>query len=220
MAAVRQHARASPGRPGPGPTPGVGPAARRDGGGQEPGGAGASSCGPPRRPPSSTSTARGSRPPCWRPSSSASSGAPSPTPSGPSPGSSRRPTAGTLFLDEVGLLPAESQAKLLKVLEEGTVRRLGATRGQPVDVWIIAATSEDLEAAARERRFRSDLYHRLAVVTVHLPGPPPAPGGHHPARRAVPARGVCRNGAAPEDADRRGPGRSARPLRGPGTSAS
>ncbi len=49
------------------------------------------------------------------------------------------------------------------------MRRLGATRGQPVDVWIIAATSEDLEAAARERRFRSDLYHRLAVVTVHLP---------------------------------------------------
>ena len=85
------------------------------------------------------------------------------------PGLLEEADGGTLFLDEVGLLPAESQAKLLKVLEEGMVRRLGATRGQPVDVWIIAATSEDLESAARERRFRSDLYHRLAVVTVHLP---------------------------------------------------
>ena len=85
------------------------------------------------------------------------------------PGLVQEASGGTLFLDEVGLLPAESQAKLLTVLEEGTVRRLGATRGVPVDVWIIAATSEDLEAGARERRFRSDLYHRLAVITVRLP---------------------------------------------------
>jgi DNA-binding NtrC family response regulator/predicted ATPase len=85
------------------------------------------------------------------------------------PGLLQEAHGGTLFLDEVGLLPEESQAKLLKVLEEGTVRRLGATRGQPVDVWIIAATSEDLEAAARERRFRADLYHRLAVITLRLP---------------------------------------------------
>ena len=85
------------------------------------------------------------------------------------PGLFEEADGGTLFLDEVGLLPPESQAKLLKVLEEGAVRRLGATRGQPVDVWIIAATSEELESAARDRRFRSDLYHRLAVVTVHLP---------------------------------------------------
>jgi non-specific serine/threonine protein kinase len=76
---------------------------------------------------------------------------------------------GILFLDEVGLLPEESQAKLLKVLEEGTVRRLGGTRTQSIDVWIIAATSEDLEAASRRRRFRADLYHRLAVITVRLP---------------------------------------------------
>jgi DNA-binding NtrC family response regulator/predicted ATPase len=85
------------------------------------------------------------------------------------PGLLQEAHGGALFLDEVGLLPAESQAKLLTVLEEGTVRRLGATRGQPVDVWLIAATSEDLDAAAGERRFRSDLYHRLAVITVHLP---------------------------------------------------
>jgi predicted ATPase/DNA-binding NtrC family response regulator len=85
------------------------------------------------------------------------------------PGLLQEAHGGTLFLDEVGLLPEESQAKLLKVLEEGSVRRLGATRSQPLDVWIIAATSEDLEEASRRRRFRSDLYHRLAVITVRLP---------------------------------------------------
>ena len=76
---------------------------------------------------------------------------------------------GMLFLDEVGLLPEALQAKLLKVLEERSVRRLGSTRSEPVDVWIVAATSEDLQAATRARRFREDLYHRLAVLTLHLP---------------------------------------------------
>ena len=76
---------------------------------------------------------------------------------------------GMLFLDEVGLLPEGLQAKLLKVLEERSVRRLGSTRSEPVDVWIVAATSEDLQAAMRARRFREDLYHRLAVLTLRLP---------------------------------------------------
>src|SRR5207302_5683282 len=76
---------------------------------------------------------------------------------------------GTIFLDEVGLLPEALQAKLLKVLEERSVRRLGATRDEPIDVWILTATNEDLRAAMRERRFREDLYHRLAVLTVMLP---------------------------------------------------
>jgi DNA-binding NtrC family response regulator/tetratricopeptide (TPR) repeat protein len=76
---------------------------------------------------------------------------------------------GTLFLDEIGLLPQSLQAKLLTVLEDRTVRRLGSTRSEPVDVWIISATSEDLKAGARRRGFREELYHRLAVVTLQLP---------------------------------------------------
>jgi DNA-binding NtrC family response regulator/tetratricopeptide (TPR) repeat protein len=76
---------------------------------------------------------------------------------------------GTLFLDEIGLLPEGLQAKLLTVLEERTVRRLGAIESEPVDVWIIAATNLDLQAATRAGRFREDLYHRLAVLTLALP---------------------------------------------------
>jgi DNA-binding NtrC family response regulator/tetratricopeptide (TPR) repeat protein len=76
---------------------------------------------------------------------------------------------GMLFLDEVGLLPEALQAKLLKVLEERSVRRLGSTRSEPVDVWIVSATSEDLRSTARARRFREDLYHRLAILTLRLP---------------------------------------------------
>ena len=76
---------------------------------------------------------------------------------------------GMLFLDEVALLPEPLQAKLLTVLEERTVRRLGSTRNEPVDVWIIAGTNEDLAGAVGARRFREDLYHRLAVLTITLP---------------------------------------------------
>ncbi len=76
---------------------------------------------------------------------------------------------GIIFLDEVGLLPEALQAKLLKVIEERAVRRLGSTRSEPVDAWILTATNEDLAAATRERRFREDLYHRLAVLTLWLP---------------------------------------------------
>ncbi|MBI4610123.1 MAG: sigma 54-interacting transcriptional regulator [Candidatus Rokubacteria bacterium] len=76
---------------------------------------------------------------------------------------------GTIFLDEVGLLPETLQGKLLTVIEERVVRRLGSTRGEPVDVWIITASNEDLAAATRARRFREDLYHRLAVLTLWLP---------------------------------------------------
>jgi transcriptional regulator with AAA-type ATPase domain/tetratricopeptide (TPR) repeat protein len=76
---------------------------------------------------------------------------------------------GTLFLDEVGLLPASIQAKLLTVLEARTVRRLGSTKPEAVDVGIVSATNTDLREAVRARRFRDDLYHRLAVITLDLP---------------------------------------------------
>jgi two-component system, NtrC family, response regulator AtoC len=71
---------------------------------------------------------------------------------------------GTLFLDELALLPQTLQAKLLKAVEDRSVRRLGSTRAEAIDVQIIAASNEDLAAAVRNRRFRGDLYHRLAVV--------------------------------------------------------
>src|SRR5215831_9032419 len=76
---------------------------------------------------------------------------------------------GTIFLDEVGLLPEALQAKLLKVLEERSVRRLGGTHAEPVDVWVVSASNVDLPAAIRQRDFREDLYHRLSVLTLRLP---------------------------------------------------
>jgi DNA-binding NtrC family response regulator len=76
---------------------------------------------------------------------------------------------GTLFLDEVALLPPILQAKLLKVLEDGVVRRLGSTRGEQADISVISATNEDLSASIRSRRFREDLFHRLAGITLSLP---------------------------------------------------
>jgi DNA-binding NtrC family response regulator/tetratricopeptide (TPR) repeat protein len=77
--------------------------------------------------------------------------------------------SGTLFLDEVGLLPESLQAKLLTAVETREVRPLGSTTTRPVDVLIIAATNADLAVAVREGRFREDLYHRLAVLTFSLP---------------------------------------------------
>ena len=85
------------------------------------------------------------------------------------PGHFQSAHGGTIFLDEIALLPEALQSKLLKVIEERTVRRVGGTRDERVDVWVIAATNEDLAAAVRARRFREDLYHRLAVLTVRLP---------------------------------------------------
>ena len=76
---------------------------------------------------------------------------------------------GTLFLDEIGDMNANLQAKLLRVLQEKTIQRVGGRDNVPVDVRIIAATHRDLEAAIRERLFREDLFYRLSVITIKLP---------------------------------------------------
>src|SRR6266542_2000324 len=85
------------------------------------------------------------------------------------PGLFQTAHGGTLFLDEIGLLPVALQGKLLGVLEDRAVRRLGSTRAERVDVTLVAATSVDLKRAVADGRFREDLYHRLAVITLELP---------------------------------------------------
>jgi DNA-binding NtrC family response regulator len=76
---------------------------------------------------------------------------------------------GTLFLDEVGEIPVELQAKLLRVLEEGRLRRLGGRSETEVDVRVLCATNRDLKAEIRAQRFREDLYFRLNVFQLQLP---------------------------------------------------
>src|SRR5688572_20358984 len=77
--------------------------------------------------------------------------------------------SGTIFLDEIGDATPDLQAKLLRVIEKKTFKPLGATRDVTVDVRIIAATNRDLEAMARDGRFREDLYHRLNVIPIEMP---------------------------------------------------
>src|SRR3954469_25329633 len=85
------------------------------------------------------------------------------------PGKFEMADRGTMFLDEIGDVPAPTQVKLLRVLQEREFERLGGTRTIKVDVRLIAATNRDLRAALEEGTFREDLYYRLNVVPVDIP---------------------------------------------------
>jgi two-component system response regulator GlrR len=81
----------------------------------------------------------------------------------------RAAQGGTLFLDEIGDMPPGFQVKLLRALQERTIRPVGSTEALPIDVRIISATHQDLEQAQQDHEFREDLYYRLNVVTLELP---------------------------------------------------
>jgi len=85
------------------------------------------------------------------------------------PGRFELADGGTLFLDEIGDLAVELQSKLLRVLQDGEVQRLGSIRTRKVDVRLVAATNQDLEGAMAEGRFRRDLYYRLSVFPIQIP---------------------------------------------------
>ena len=117
---------------------------------------------------------------------------------------------GAIFLDEIGLLSEALQAKLLKVLEDRAVRRLGATRSEPVDAWIISATNADLDG----RDARAPLPRgRVSPALGGHAGPAPAPGTRR--RRHHPGRALSRAGLPRVRSARRAPWR---PTRGGGSS--
>ena len=93
----------------------------------------------------------------------------SPAPCSKHDGAFERARGGTLFLDEMGELPLDLQPKLLRALENRTVRRVGGSRDRPTDVRILAATNRDLGALVASKQFRADLYFRLAAAVVPLP---------------------------------------------------
>jgi two-component system response regulator AtoC len=103
---------------------------------------------------------------------------------------------GTIFLDEIGELPTALQAKLLRVLQDGEVRRVGDRAARRVDTRVVAATARDLEGAVRDGGFREDLYYRLNVVSVRIPPLAERPEDLPPLIRHLMARHARRLGGA------------------------
>ncbi len=104
------------------------------------------------------------------------------------PGKFEQADGGTLFLDEIGEMPLELQAKMLRVLQDQVVERLGSMKTLHCDVRIVAATNQDLQQRVREGRFREDLYFRLAVFPIRIPALRDRPGDVVPLAQAFLAR--------------------------------
>jgi two-component system, NtrC family, response regulator AtoC len=122
------------------------------------------------------------------------------------PGLFEAASGGTLFLDEIGEMPVSLQVKLLRVLQENEVRRLGETRNRQVDARILAATNRSLEDEIRAGNFRKDLYYRIAVVPIHLPplrqrSEEIAPLARHFLERYNRSHGLAIEGIEPEAMD-------------------
>ncbi len=133
------------------------------------------------------------------------------------PGLFEAADGGTLFLDEIGHMELGLQVKLLKAIEEKSVRRVGGLRPKTFNARIVAATNRDLEAAIAEGAFRPDLYYRIKALTLEIPPLRSRGNRHHAARRAFPGSLHAAVRPARQTLDSGGGGGAPDVLRGPGT---
>ncbi len=152
---------------------------------------------------SSRSTAPPSPRTCWKRPCSATRRAPSPAPRPPHAGKFEQAQGGTLLLDEISEMPAALQAKLLRVLQEREVERVGGKKPIALDVRILATSNRDLQAEVQGGRFREDLYYRLNVFPLHVP-PLREPSAGHRAAGAARAATRCAGPHADPVGERRG----------------